>query len=197
MKKYKFLSIFALLMLAIFTQSNAAESPTDVIKNGNKKIAEAVSSTKNPAQLTEKISAILADITNFNTLSNNVTAGFCKNLTADQCKLFNSSFIDLIKTSTASKLSKYKSEKINYDKEEIKGNKATVKTTLVSKDKQVRIDYQLEKVGNKWQIVNYIVEDIDTVDNYKKQFTRMFKKDTFEKIINNLKQKTTTYKAGK
>ena len=91
----------------------------------------------------------------------------------------------------------YKSEKINYDKEEIKGNKATVKTTLVSRDKQVRIDYQLEKVGNKWQIVNYIVEDIDTVDNYKKQFTRMFKKDTFEKIINNLKQKTTTYKAGK
>jgi len=197
MRKYNFISIIALFIFGIFCQANAAETPTDLIKNGNKKIAEAVSSTKNQAQLTEKISNILADITNFNTLSNNVTSSFCKNLNADQCKQFNSTFIDLIKTSTASKLSKYKSEKINYDKEEIKGNKATVKTTLVSKDKQVRIDYQLEKVGSKWQIVNYIVEDIDTVDNYKKQFVRMFKKDSFEKIINSLKQKITIIKTGK
>ncbi len=197
MKKLNLISSMILMIFAMSLSASAIESPTNVIKNSNKKILEIVKSTPNTQQATFKIVKLLEEISNFNTLANNVTSGFCKNLNTDQCSKFNTTFIDLLKYSTAKKLSKYKSEKIDYLKEEISGNKATVKTLVYNGDKKFKIDYQLEKSNNKWQIVNYIVEDINTVDNYKKQFGRLFKKNSVEQIIANLKTKIEAYKSGK
>lgn len=197
MKKFNLISSILVVFFAIMFSANAAESPTDLIKNANKKIAEIVKANPNAQQASSKIISLLEGISNFNSLANNVTAGFCRNLTKDQCSQFNNTFIELLKYSTAKKLSKYKSEKIDYGKEVINGNKAEVKTVINNGDKKFKIDYQLEKINNKWQIVNYIVEDINTADNYKKQFTRLFKKSNFDQVIANLKKKIEEYKSGK
>lgn len=196
MKKSHLIRLVAALFLLLSSSVYAGETPTEMIKNSNKKISELSAQNANQ-QAVKKIAEYLDNISNFKSLSESVTAGFCKNLKAEECKEFNITFIELLKYSTAKKLSNYKSEKTEYKSEEISGNNATVKTIVKNGDKEFKVDYVLEKNKGKWQIVNYIVEDINTADNYRKQFSRLFKKQSFDKIIDNLNKKVASYKSGK
>jgi hypothetical protein len=42
-------------------------------------------------------------------------------------------------------------------------------------------------------IVNYVVDDIDTIRNYKKQFMRLFAKKTFDQVMERLRKKIADY----
>jgi hypothetical protein len=42
-------------------------------------------------------------------------------------------------------------------------------------------------------IVNYVVDDIDTVRNYKKQFMRLFARNTFDRVMERLRKKIAAY----
>ena len=68
------------------------------------------------------------------------------------------------------------------------------KTKVKSDNRSVKLNYEFKKIGSGWKIVNYIVDDVDTIRNYKKQFRRLFKKNTFEQIIKNLEKKIRKYK---
>lgn len=197
MKKLQLTSLIAVIIaLFAISQANAA-APNDLIKNSNKKIQDIIKSGAGQRANQEKIKGILESITDFNKIAEDVTSAQCRSLKPEQCKRFKSVFTELIKYSTAKKLSKYKADKIDYQKEEISGNHCTVKTVVYAKDKKANINYQMEKINNKWLITNYIVDDINTTGNYKKQFARLFKTKSFDQVISNLEQKVNNLKSGK
>jgi ABC-type transporter MlaC component len=45
--------------------------------------------------------------------------------------------------------------------------------------------------------VNYVVDDIDTVRNYRKQFTQLLAKETVEQVIERLEKKIAALEAEK
>ena len=95
--------------------------------------------------------------------------------------------------SSIKKLGRYRAERFEYLGEELKDDKATVKTLAYYKDEVVRLDYLLERVDGKWLVFNYIVDDVDTIHNYRKQFTRLFARNDFKGIIERLERKTAEY----
>lgn len=198
MKKLNWIKLATVIFCGlIMAGSMFAATPTQTIKNANTKLASAVKAAKTDAAAIEAVSKVLASASDFSSMANSVTSSFCEKLTAKQCTEFNETFINLVKVSTASKLKGYKSEKISYTGEKIEGSTATVKTTVKSGDNTVNIDYILKKSGSNWLIINYVVEDINTVDNYKKQFKRLFKKNSFDEVMQNLNKRITKIKSGK
>lgn len=186
-----------LLLFFLFSGLSFAQSPSETIKKANNKIAEIQKNNNNQKQIESLIGKVLDESSSFVSMANSVKSSICNSIPENKCKEFSTAFSEMLRLSYMNKLSKYNSSDIKYIGETINNNKALVKTQIKIKDKTYKIDYELEKINNKWAIINYIFDDINTVDNYKKQFKRMIKKDSIDSIIQNIKKKIDDFKKNK
>ena len=189
MGKYILNKVIIVILFGLITVAAYAETPTDVIKKANKKISEIKLNNQSQAEIEDLVGKELEKNTSFSKIADNVKASICKSVSEDKCKEFYNSFLELIKITYTKKLSKYYINNSEYLGESVNGKKATVKTKVITEDKEISIVYELEKISNKWMIINYIFDDINTTENYKKQFNRMLKKSSIDKIIDNLNKK--------
>ena len=71
-----------------------------------------------------------------------------------------------------------------------------VPTEVVIKGEATHIDYVMRKEAGEWRIVDIVVDDVSTVDNYRSSFGRIIKKEGMDGLINRL-NKGTVKQAGK
>ena len=182
------------VMLVFCAISSPPPSPLQIIQRSNAQVQDVLSKHVTLDKETEgEIFRIISEVTDFNSISRSVIDRFCRNLTDIQCETFDRVFQRLLMVSSIKKLGRYRAERFEYLGEELKDDKATVKTLAYYKDEVVRLDYLLERVDGKWLVFNYIVDDVDTIHNYRKQFTRLFARTDFQGIVERLERKTAEY----
>jgi ABC-type transporter MlaC component len=168
--------------------------PLEVIKVSNQNVQEILKAQKTvDAQTEAKLLVIINRVTDFETISQRVIQRFCEKLTQQQCETFDRVFRRLLRVSSLKKMGRYRADRFDYLSEEIKEKTAIVKTIAYYKEEKAQLDYHLEFKNDKWMIVNYVVDDIDTVRNYKKQFMRLFAKKTFDQVMERLRKKIADY----
>ena len=75
--------------------------------------------------------------------------------------------------------------------EEIQGNEATVKSTLVVKADRFPVTYKLYRADAKagWRIYDVVTDDVSLVSTYADQFRKMIANKGFEGLLASLKSK--------
>lgn len=194
MKKLKFKLIVCVgMFLMLFGAAYGRLSPLNVIKQSNKKVLKI---TKGTDKLTDvqqkKMMQIIDGITAFSEMAQNVTKWFkhSKVQTAE----FNKTFKELLRVSSLKKAGRYRAEKFSYKSSRIRGKKATVKTIAYYGKDKVYIDYELTLVKGVWKITNYVIDDISTLRNYRKQFQRLFRVKSFTAVMSRLRSRIDYYK---
>ena len=76
---------------------------------------------------------------------------------------------------------------------QVKKGKAVIKAVGIYKSETADIEYHMEKYNDQWYVVNTIVDDIDMINNYRKQFEKLLSEDSIENIISHLEKKITRY----
>lgn len=202
MEKLKFYSLFVLCVLfflfiaapAVGNGQGQQRQPLEVIRKSNQKVQDILNVQKTVDEKTEtQLMTVIDGVTSFETISHRVIDRFCKKLTKAQCETFDRIFQQLLRVSSLKKMGRYRADKFDYMGEEIDKNTAIVKTIAYYKEEKAQLDYYLELVDGKWKIVNYVVDDIDTIRNYKKQFLRLFAKKSFDQVMERLKKKISGY----
>lgn len=196
MGKLKYFSIFILcfLVMGITAAEVMIMRPREVVKRSNQNVQSILKAQKTvDAQTEAKLLEIINRVTDFETISQRVIQRFCKELTQQQCETFDRVFQRLLRVSSLKKMGRYRADRFDYLSEEIKEKTAIVKTIAYYKEEKAQLDYYLEFKNDKWMIVNYVVDDIDTVRNYKKQFMRLFAKKTFDQVMERLRKKIADY----
>jgi phospholipid transport system substrate-binding protein len=203
MEKLKFSSLVPCALFLLFSaaptagNSQGQQQPLEVIRQSNRKVQEILNAHKTVDEKTEaQLLTIIDGVTSFETISHRVIHRFCKKLTKAQCEIFDRIFQQLLKVSSLKKMGRHRADKFEYIGEEIDKNTAIVKTTAYYKEEKAQLDYYLELFDGKWKIVNYVVDDIDTIRNYKKQFLRLFAKKSFDQVMERLKKKIANYQKG-
>jgi ABC-type transporter MlaC component len=192
--KKVFLASFLILIAAATTVIANSQTPLEVIRKSNGDVKKIFTVHKTiDAKIEEQLYSIIDGVTDFKTISRKVITRFCKKLTKQQCETFDRVFRQLLRVSSIKKLGRYRADKFEYRGEERDGTNAVVKTIAYYKEDKAALDYHLELTDGKWKIVNYVLDDIDTVRNYKKQFMRLFAKKTFDQIIERLNKKIESY----
>ena len=102
---------------------------------------------------------------------------------------FTALFKSLLENSYASKLEAYRDEKINYLDEIIKGKYALVKTEVVRKSTTIGVDYKLIQENGNWQIYDFVIEGVSMIRNYRSQFTKIIRRDSYEVLVQKLTDK--------
>ena len=109
---------------------------------------------------------------------------------------FISLFKSLLENSYASKLESYSDEKINYLSEVIKGKYALVKTEVVRPSSTIAVDYKLIQENGNWQVYDFVIEGVSMIRNYRSQFTKIIRKDSYEVLVQKLTDKMNELKQG-
>ena len=98
-------------------------------------------------------------------------------------------FKSLLENSYASKLESYSDEKINYINEMIKGKYALVKTEVVRPSSTIAVDYKLIQENGDWRVYDFVIEGVSMIRNYRSQFTKIIRKDSYEVLVQKLTDK--------
>ena len=98
-------------------------------------------------------------------------------------------FKKLLENSYASKIESYSDEKINYIDEVVKGKYALVKTEIVRKDSTIAVDYKLIRDNGKWLVYDFIVEGVSMIRNYRSQFSKIIRKESYKALVERLTAK--------
>ena len=109
---------------------------------------------------------------------------------------FISLFKSLLENSYASKLEAYRDEEIKYTGEVIKGKYALVKTEVVRPSSTIGVDYKLIQENGDWRVYDFVIEGVSMVRNYRSQFTKIIRKDSYETLVQKLTDKINKLEQG-
>ena len=98
-------------------------------------------------------------------------------------------FKSLLENSYANKLESYRDEEINYLNEVIKGKYALVKTEVVRNSSTIGVDYKLIQENGNWQVYDFVIEGVSMIRNYRSQFTKIIRRDSYEVLVQKLTDK--------
>lgn len=197
MAKYSYINllfIHALLMMLVSPVA-ASIGPMEVIRSSNDKILTIYRVTPKIGEKDlSEIFSVMESVTDFDAMADSAVEEICEQSSVTLCDNLKSEFIKLLKLNATRKLGRYRADRFDYHGEDIAATgQAIVKTIAHFKEDSVPLDYVLERKGEKWIVVNYIANDVDTIQNYQKQFGRIAKKKSLEFLINRIKKKNDQY----
>jgi phospholipid transport system substrate-binding protein len=202
-RSYRFFIVFALF--AFFSgMANAGtpeNRPMETLKGPIDQIISILNDTayKGPEMKEaqrKKIWEIARPVFNFDEISRRAVGKRWAKFSTQEKARFSQVFSEFIGTTYVDRLQgEYSNERIDFDKELIKGSKALVRTRLSRKNIVIPIDYRMHQIDGAWQIYDILVDNgVSFVKNYRVQFTSILQKGTPAQLIERLEQKLANQK---
>ncbi len=184
------------LLLAVLPGAAVAAAPLETVKTSNEAVLAIF--RKHPtvdAAVEKELFAVIDGVTDYRALAAAAIDSFCAKFSAEKCTAFKATFTRLLRISSIKKLGRYRADRFEYGGEEVAGDGALVRTFAFYKEDKIPLDYKMVRSGGRWLIVNYVVDEIDTVFNYRKQFTQLLAKETVDQVIARLERKIASLEA--
>ena len=144
---------------------------------------------KNPSLRREKLRETIGVRFNYKQMVMRSLAKNYKDRSEKEREEFTSLFKKLLENSYASKIENYQDETIKYVKEQVKGKYALVKTEIVRKDGTINVDYKLINEEGKWTVYDFVIEEVSLIRNYRSQFTKIIKTESYGALVSKLSKK--------
>lgn len=103
---------------------------------------------------------------------------------------FTHLFKKLLEKSYMHMIENFQGGKVHFLSERVKGDYAFIKTNIVSPDRTIAIYYKLKRVGKEWRVYDFLVQGVSMVRNYRFQFTKVIRQESFEGLLKRLKEQT-------
>ncbi len=181
---------------SLFAASDAyAGEPTLQVKQTVDKVLEILRNEelKKPEKTTERRSAIRKVIDerfDFEEIAKRSLALHWKDRTPAERKEFIPLYADLLERAYIKKIENYTDEDVLYIGESINNEYAIVKTKVITKRKvEIPIDYRLLRKDGKWEAYDVLIEGVSLVSNYRTQFNKIIRTQSYEELIRRLKNK--------
>ena len=114
---------------------------------------------------------------------------------SEERREFVDSFRTLLSNSYLGRIENYSGEKVHYNKEITDGEHAEVRTEIDTGQSTIPIDYKMENAGGDWRVYDVVVEGTGLVSNYREQFKRILRKESFETLSKTIREKAAVITA--
>jgi phospholipid transport system substrate-binding protein len=139
----------------------------------------------------DRIWEIARPMFDFDEISRRAIGKSWDTFTPDEKKRFTSIFSEFLGNTYIDKLQgEYHNEKIDFERELVKGAKALVRTKLLRESATIPIDYRMKQSDGAWKVYDILVENgVSIVKNYYVQFNSMLRENTPAQLIERLEKK--------
>jgi phospholipid transport system substrate-binding protein len=191
------LAVAGTLLIAGFIPPVAAEqSPRDVVQSTSDQVL-AVLAEKDLSKEArrDKVRTIVLRSVDFETLSRLVLARNWTRFSPAQQQEFMQAFQDHLAATYGRRLDDYRNEKVTIvgDRREPNGD-WTVQTKILrgGGSNDINVDYRLRQSNGEWKVIDFIVEEVSMVANFRSQFQDIVASGGPEKLLQLLKEKTAS-----
>lgn len=138
-----------------------------------------------------RLRTLIKDRFDFSEMSMRIMARHWKARTPEEAREFTAIFSDLLVGSYIGKIEAYTDEKVNFNKEVIKGEGkyGTVITTIVTKKAEIPIDYKVILKDGKWWVYDVLIEGVSFISTYRSQYDEIIVKESYAALIQKMKKK--------
>jgi ABC-type transporter MlaC component len=137
-----------------------------------------------------RVATIIRDAFDFESMARDALGPPWTTLTAEQQAEFTRLFGDRFEQSYSLLVLRFLGERTTtYVGESIDGNRATVRTFLVSeKDGALPVDYRLASRDDRWTVVDVVVDGVSLAGNYRAQFGRIIRTSSYEALVGRMRR---------
>jgi phospholipid transport system substrate-binding protein len=107
---------------------------------------------------------------------------------------FVSLFVELIRDMVANKIDQYYNEQVFYLFEQRAGSFAEVRTNLIGPKVDTALDFRLENHSGDWLVYDVVIDSASIVRNYRTQFSRIIRDNSYAGLVEKMKQRAHTVK---
>lgn len=195
-----FPAVAGLLVIAALSMSPAiadAESPTEVVRATISEVTRILEDPKlkDPARLIPRrrmLEEVIAARFDYAEMSKRALGARWTPLTAAERTEFVDLFKSFLSDRYAEKIEGYSGEQVLYLSERIEGNYAEVRTELRSKKVEIPMDYRLFLKKDGWHAYDIVVDGVSLVKNYRSQFEKIIRTDSYSELVRRLRDRTVT-----
>ena len=174
----------------VVVEHKTADSPTGVIKKYEQDVKEVVTKYRgkdDPQSRKGKNEEILSKVRQFFDIGELAMLSLgptWDRITVKEREEYRSVFSTLVEKSYVSKSDQLVGDyEVKYIGEEIKGEKATVKSAVVKEDVDVDLTYYMHRESQGWMIYNIVADTTDLVKNYNSSFNGIVAKEGFAGLM--------------
>ena len=185
---------FAMLLVSA-TPVSAAETPTDTVKGA---IEQVIAGLKGHNLEREarwaSIGRIINDRFDFRSMSQSVLATNWQDATAEEKRQFVEYFSQYLEVTYRTKIESYSDQRVEYLAEQVRKDRATVDTAVVTSAKRIPITYRLKLTKGKWVAYDVVIEGISLVNNYRSTFSAIVKAGGMDGLLTDLEGRISNYR---
>lgn len=194
MSRRFFLPLLAALVV-LFALPNvtfAADGPDSYLKDKQAELSALLRKGKS-AENEKKIAQLFDTLLDYETLAKESLGKYWDERSAAEKKEFQELLQKLVRNAYRNNLKKTLKYDVQYKGVDDAKKGKLVKTVAKSKDNKreepISIDYVMNKDGGKWRVQDIRTEGSSMVGNYKSQFTKVIKKQSFAELMKRMQKK--------
>lgn len=175
---------FVLLPL-VFAASAQAATATEALKARDAEIRAALpkEGTEPTPATRKRLENILTRAIDLEAMAKSALGSTWAQTSPAKRKTFLDAFTNRFRKATGEQLDQYRSTRVKYMPEQSADGDTLVPTEVTIKDEPTRIDYRMHEEGGEWRIVDIVVDEVSTVENYRASFNRIVKKEGMDGLI--------------
>jgi phospholipid transport system substrate-binding protein len=186
--------IWTLMLLFAFSSAHTAWAgqPTDQLREG---VEQVIKTLRDPdlrgdQKADERRAAItkLADqIFDFAETAKRALRQHWAQRTPAEREEFVRLFTGLVRRTYISRVDQYNSE-MTFQGDTVDGDQAIVRTTLIlSKGGEMSLNYRMRQIQDRWRVYDLDVAGVSLVANYRTQFNKVIRTESFDALVARLK----------
>jgi phospholipid transport system substrate-binding protein len=188
-------SLLTLVLLCSGLGPAFAESPTAVVRATVTEMIRILDdeALKAPSQHKARrrmLEEVVAQRFDYREISKRTLTVQWKTLSEPEREEFVGLFRAFLTDRYAEKIEGYAGEQVHYLSERLEGPYAEVRTKLVSTKTEIPMDYRLLLKSEKWYAYDIVIDGVSLVRNYRSQFEKIIRSDSYEELVRRLRNRT-------
>ena len=144
----------------------------------------------------DQLRTLIRDRFDFALMSQWTLGTYWRQASPAQQQRFIELYSELLEASYLGKIENYSGEKVTYIDQRVEGNRAEVKTEIVTAQNSIPLNYRLNLEGEQWMVYDVVIEGVSLVRTYRGTFGEIARKDGIDGLLKQVAQKVREQKAG-
>lgn len=196
------ITVLLICSWAFATQARESESPTEVVRGTVNEVLRILEdpALKDSAKLRPRrrmLEEVIARRFDYAEMSKRALAAQWTLLTPVERAEFVEVFKSFLSDRYAEKIERYSGEQVVYLSERTEGSYAEVRTKLRSSKVEIPMDYRLILKDGRWHAYDIVVDGVSLVKNYRSQFQKILRDNSYQELLTRLRNRTLTEDAKK
>ena len=175
----------ALVLTLLLAATAQAETATEALKARDAEIRAALppEGTEPTPETRKKLEAIITKAVDLEGMAKAALGKTWDETPPAKRKKFLDAFKSRFRKATGEQLDQYRSTQVKYFPEKKEEDDVMVPTEVLVKGEPTHVDYRMREESGNWRIVDIVVDDVSTVENYRSSFNRIVKKEGMDGLI--------------